>query len=238
MDHRPPYLPVTCSVLLALLLWICPLAASAQDLRETTYPRIIDVGKPDYPEAAKKSGIGGEVFVTVLVDRKGRTKIVDSYGPMAPCNSLDDPLTASVRAAAVEAAKNTTFAPATYKGKAVDKGFELRFLFDPYDGKPPPYKIGMTSTEPLANWPVALKIPKANYPQVAGTISGLVKVKMLIDESGRVVSAGALSGNRKLRGAAVDAACRSSFRPASRNGKPIKFEYVLEHNFYNVYIRG
>jgi outer membrane biosynthesis protein TonB len=238
MDHRLHYLPAKVLVWIVLLLCTGVLVGFSQDVKQITLPRLIDVARPEYPDAAKKAGIGGEVFVTVLVDKKGRTKVVDSFGPLAPCEAPDDPLTLSVQTAAVEAAKKTTFAPATYNGKPVDKGFELRFVFDPFDGKPSADTVGTISSEPRSNWPVALKIPKANYPEVAGTIAGLTKVKMLIDESGRVVSAGALSGNRLLRRAAIKAACGASFRPATRDGKPIKFEYILEHNFYNVYIRG
>jgi outer membrane biosynthesis protein TonB len=213
---------------------------TAQSTADSTLPVIVSVPAPEYPAAAKEAGIGGEVYVIVLIDKKGRTKAVDWYGPIAPCSNLDDPLTASVQAAAVEAAKKATFVPATYKGKPVDKGITLTYVFDPKKGSTAAADQGLRSKRlgPEMTPPVALKIPKAHYPDIWGQIGGLVTVKMLIYEDGVVHYAGAISGNRELRRPAVEAACGSTFKPAMVDGKPVRVEYVIEHNFYHVYVRG
>ena len=224
----------------SLIFVIMVYAVAAQSKDESTLPVIISVPAPEYPAAAKEAGIGGEVYVIVLVDKKGRTKAVDWYGPIAPCSNLDDPLTASVQAAAVEAAKRATFVPATFNGKPVDKGITLTYVFDPQKGSTAGADQGVRSTrsDPEITLPVALKIPKAHYPETWGQIGGLVAVKMIIYEDGLVHYAGAISGHRELRRPAVEAACGSTFKPAMLNGKPIKIEYVIEHNFYHVYERG
>ena len=224
----------------SLIFVIMAYAVAAQSKDESTLPVIISVPAPEYPAAAKEAGIGGEVYVIVLVDKKGRTKAVDWYGPIAPCSNLDDPLTASVQAAAVEAAKRATFVPATFNGKPVDKGITLTYVFDPQKGSTAGADQGVRSTrsDPEITLPVALKIPKAHYPETWGQIGGLVTVKMIIYEDGLVHYAGAISGHRELRRPAVEAACGSTFKPATLNGKPIKIEYVIEHNFYHVYERG
>jgi hypothetical protein len=234
MKNLPPF----CLVILALMAGVNGIRA--QQKNETTLPAIINVPAPEYPAAAKEAGVGGEVYVIVLVDKKGRTKAVDWYGPIAPCSNLDDPLAASVQAAAVEAAKKATFVPATYNGKPADKGITLTYVFDPKKGSTAGADQGVRSTrsDPEITLPVALKIPKAHYPEIWGQIGGLVAVKMIIYEDGLVHYAGALSGHRELRRPAVEAACGSTFQPATLDGKPIKFEYVIEHNFYHVYVRG
>ena len=157
---------------------------------------------------------------------------------MAPCSNLDDPIAASVQAAAVEAAKRATFAPAKYNGKPVDKGFQLRYVFDPNDthGQTPGEGPGLIRVERNLTLPIPINIPKANYPST--WTAGLVTVKMLIFEDGLVHYAGALSGHRDLRRAAVQAACKATFQPATREGRPVKSEFVIERNFYNVFERG
>src|ERR1043165_9723741 len=93
---------------------VCSLDTAAQGKNEATLPKIVTLPRPDYPRAAKDAGIGGDVYVVVLINKKGGAKVVDSYGPLAPFSNLDDPLTASVQAAAVEAAKRASFVPAAY----------------------------------------------------------------------------------------------------------------------------
>jgi outer membrane biosynthesis protein TonB len=220
---------------IVLLLLASP--AYSQKKNDSTLPQIISVPAPDYPQPAKDAGIGGDVYVLVLISKKGTAKVVDYYGPMAPCSNLDDPLTASVQAAAVEAAKKVTFVPATYNGKPVEKGFELKYFFEPA-AKSTSGNTLRSGFDPQATRPVPLRIPKANYPETWGHIAGLVKVRMLIYEDGTVRYAGAMSGNKELRRAAIEAACRATFEPAMRNGVPVRSEFIMVHNFYNYYERG
>ncbi len=227
-----------------IILVLAAISALGQTGGDRAYPVVNSLPKPDYPPAAKSAGIGGDVIVVVLVDKKGVVKIVDSYGPMTPCSDINDPLAASVRAAAVDAAKGATFFPATYKGKPIDRGFDIKFVFDPFEGRARPDDVGTVQSVPKANWPVAVTIPKAKYPRTAGIKNGdtlklgtmvePIRLKILLDENGHVLQAGALSGIQRVhRETAVKAACQSVFRPATRDGKPIKFELIFEHNFYN-----
>lgn len=61
------------------------------------------------------------------------------------------------------------------------------------------------------------------YPQMARTMraSGVVLVEVSLDERGRVVEARAVSGPKLLQHAAVDAAMRSGYSPARRNGQSV-----------------
>jgi protein TonB len=61
--------------------------------------------------------------------------------------------------------------------------------------------------------------------------SGKVEVQVVISESGRVIEAKALSGHVTLRNAAVDAARQWVYKPAMRDGVPVRTESVLTFTF-------
>jgi TonB family protein len=79
----------------------------------------------------------------------------------------------------------------------------------------------------------AVRLPQPRYPaeaKAAGA-SGEVTVKIVIDESGDVISAEALSGHELLRAAAEEASSRAKFRPTKLQGKPVKITGVLVYKF-------
>ncbi|HEV2864577.1 MAG TPA: TonB family protein [Pyrinomonadaceae bacterium] len=79
----------------------------------------------------------------------------------------------------------------------------------------------------------AIVKPPPAYPIVAKTahISGTVTVQILVDESGRVVSAKATNGNALLHAAAVQAAYQARFTPTTLSGQPVKVSGVITYNF-------
>lgn len=78
-----------------------------------------------------------------------------------------------------------------------------------------------------------LSKPAPVYPRaaVASGASGVVKVHVVVDESGKVISAKALSGDSLLQEAAVDAAYQARFAPAVMSGLPIKISGTLTYSF-------
>lgn len=80
---------------------------------------------------------------------------------------------------------------------------------------------------------LATHLPKPNYPPPARVVRahGSVSVQVLIDESGRVISASAVSGHPLLRSAAVDAARSAKFTPTKLSGTPVKVSGVIVYNF-------
>lgn len=72
-----------------------------------------------------------------------------------------------------------------------------------------------------------------SYPQIAKTagIRGQVKVQVLIDESGKVVSANVVSGHPLLSASAVQAARQSSFTPTKLSDVPVKVSGFIVYNF-------
>ena len=79
----------------------------------------------------------------------------------------------------------------------------------------------------------AISMPKVAMPadaKAAGA-SGPVKVQVQVDESGRVISANAVSGHPALRQAATNAVRRAKFTPTKLSGQPVKVTGVIQYNF-------
>ena len=79
----------------------------------------------------------------------------------------------------------------------------------------------------------ALKLPAPTYPALARQIrlKGTVTVQVLIDESGRVVSAKALTGHTIFLAEAEKAARGALFSPTTINDQPVKVQGVITYNF-------
>lgn len=79
----------------------------------------------------------------------------------------------------------------------------------------------------------ALSLPKPPYPPLARQmgIQGTVTVQVLIDETGKVVSAKAVSGNPALVTAAQRAAFGARFSPTLLDAQPMKVSGVITYNF-------
>jgi TonB family protein len=79
----------------------------------------------------------------------------------------------------------------------------------------------------------ALSLPVPTYPEFArrSRVAGKVEVEVVVDESGKVISAQALSGPTSLREAAVEAAKRARFSPTKLSGMPVKMSGSINYNF-------
>lgn len=79
----------------------------------------------------------------------------------------------------------------------------------------------------------ALKLAKPKYPKAAreSGASGVVSVKVLIGEDGKVISAKAINGHPDLWQASEKAALQSEFTPTTLAGQPVKVSGVIQYNF-------
>lgn len=79
----------------------------------------------------------------------------------------------------------------------------------------------------------ASSLPKAEYPAIARAAhaSGTVTVEVVVDETGNVVAAKAVSGHPLLQAAGVNAARQAKFTPTTVNGEPTKISGYLTYNF-------
>lgn len=76
-------------------------------------------------------------------------------------------------------------------------------------------------------------LPKPTYSAAARSVGaqGTVSVQILVDESGKVISAKAVNGNILLRPAAVEAAFKARFDPTTLSGVPVKVTGIINYNF-------
>jgi len=94
------------------------------------------------------------------------------------------------------------------------------------DEEPPLSDVGILNT-------LAIDLPKPVYPAAAkkDRIAGQVQVKVVLDETGKVVSAEAMFGPEQLRAAAVEAAKRARFKPTLSGGVPQKVFGIVLYDF-------
>jgi len=80
---------------------------------------------------------------------------------------------------------------------------------------------------------LALSLPKPPYPQIAKQAGahGAVNVQVLIDETGKVISAKAITGNPLLMAAAQQAAFGARFSPTRLGEQAVKVSGVITYNF-------
>jgi len=80
---------------------------------------------------------------------------------------------------------------------------------------------------------LAISLPKPAYPPIAkqARIEGSVNVQVLVDETGRVVSAKAVSGSPMLMHAAQEAALGARFSPTKLGEQAVKVSGVITYNF-------
>ncbi|MEP7074825.1 MAG: TonB family protein [Acidobacteriota bacterium] len=93
--------------------------------------------------------------------------------------------------------------------------------------RPPPIKsLGVVNG-------IATSLPKPAYPApaVALNVQGKVDVQIMIDETGKVVSAKAASGHPLLKAAAEKAAWSARFKPTLLSNVPVKVTGVIVYNF-------
>ena len=71
------------------------------------------------------------------------------------------------------------------------------------------------------------------YPAAARAVraGGRVEVQVVIDETGRVISASVVNGNTLLRESALNAARKSTFTPTKLSDEPVKVSGVIVYNF-------
>ncbi|MGQ0541730.1 MAG: energy transducer TonB [Blastocatellia bacterium] len=170
--------------------------------------------KPLYPREANDVCADGKVEVEVLVNKKGRVMAAKAV-------SGDDLLTKS----AVAAARRAKFR--TFHGQP--KQLRGIVVYD-FDSLSKCVEAGVVNKK-------ANSIPK---PQVATIIHPphlqinqvqTVKVQIVIDEEGDVISARAVSGHPLLRAACIRSAVQAKFPATLINPGPLKVKAFLIYTF-------
>lgn len=117
-------------VCIIAVLFLSTHAFAQPHLRGYLRPAALSVPDPEFPEAAKESGLGGRVSVNVHLDKNGNVTSADaSAGPGNVCPSVTRPDVTAPREAAKSAALKATFSPAVLDGKPVASNIILDFDF-------------------------------------------------------------------------------------------------------------
>jgi len=102
---------------------------------------------------------------------------------------------------------------------------------------PPPVKpVVKASLRPVSGGVLngkAIEMPRPVYPETArrAQLTGVVTVEVVIDVSGKVIGARAVSGPEMLRDAAERAARQAKFTPALLSGQPVRVAGTISYNF-------
>jgi len=181
-------------------------------------PEVIQRVSPVYPAEAKKAGIEGSVWVKVLVNIHG--DIVDAL--LAKTSGYE-----AFDQSALEAAKKSKYKPAQQKGQpvAVWITYEIRFHLK---DKPDDFIEG-------ESMPEVIQRVSPVYPAEAkkAGIEGNVWVKALVDINGNILDAvvAKSSGVEAFDQSALEAAKKSKFKPAQREGQPVAVWITYEIQF-------
>lgn len=195
-------------------------------------PKPIKFEPPKYPYGMLNSGMVGEVTLEFTISKAG--KVQDIFVRESNNPGFNDQ--------AIEAVSRWTFHPATVNGLPVTTRVSQKLEFDlpgggstgysverakPKKGAPAPANVPDVS-------PVARSTGFAVYPYelLAAEEDGSAKVKMLIDDGGRVVRVEVVEATHREFGLALAAAVESfAFNPALKDGKPVMSAMGMEQKF-------
>lgn len=185
---------------------------------------------------ADAAGIDGVIRADIKIDKNGAVKSVDILNdPAWPCDTSPDKEIKQVIRDITENLRATTFRP-VYNNKGVPDNAEIVLTFaigkafeDLKAKEQPPLLIdgGVVNGK-------ALRLGRPKFPITfdKGYSHNEVQTWVLIDETGKVVKAGAFSGNPRFWQPSRQAACESLFSPTIIDGKPVKvagrIRYIYE----------
>jgi len=209
------------------------------------YANVQKVVEPEYPAAAVKAGIAGEVLLEAVVGANG--KVVD----VRVTKSLDE--ASGIDASAIAAVRKWQFMPASIAGQkvavvvAVRAEFQLHPAGDPA-GKPftesgllpgPDDASPFDEKTPGLRMPMLKQqtAPKYTSEAMRAKIQGVVELEVVIGADGRVSSARVIKSLDKAFGLdreAIVTARKWTFTPGRLNGVavPTKIRLVLEFRLH------
>lgn len=214
----------------------------AQDKPADAEAKIISAPRFEISAEDEAAGIDGKMKIAVEVDKSGEVKNAIVYGgPAWPCSANLDKRVKQIIKDVEGAARNFKFSPAIKDGKPVEIRLGLTMSIgkssrektkkstpsDPNEPKQPKLVIGGVVNGK------AILLPKPSYPFEARETraGGTVKVQILIDEAGKVISAQAIDGPWVLQFASREAACKAKFSLTTLEGHPVKVSGVITYNF-------
>ena len=194
--------------------------------------RVISNPDPMYPPEAAQLGYGGTVKLAIKVDKQGKVKVLEAWGPNAPCSNQDDGRIKNIRNAVVDTASKVEFEPPADEGKPSDVEMTVSYSFDS-SGQPFRASTRSEAKGRIVEAGVLMgrvkHLAKPDYPLTAraNRLGGTIPISVLVDIDGKVIAASALGGHKILQGPALIAACRSSIEPVQLSGVPVQVSGVI-----------
>ena len=192
---------------------------------DTPPPRWKKHVAPEYPEAAKKAGVGGVVILNVRIDERGK---VEAVSVIRSIPLLDQ--------AAVDAVRKWTYEPFVLEGKARKAEFtvSIRFFGDGQSADisniriPADFKTNTVLIDEDIARRQLIKYVKPVYPGIArqARVEGFVVLGVRLDEKGLVESVIILRSIPLLDQSAIEAVRQWEYQPPVINGAPCKIAFV------------
>ena len=214
---------------LALVSGLAPAATSAraQEQARITMPVVVHEVKPGYTGGAIRRRIQGSVSLSAVVRADG------TVGEVKVLKSLDPELDQQ----AIAAAKQWTFKPGTKDGQPVNVAVTLELTFTLRAGTkavPPAqaevYKVGQEGVTA----PVVVRDVRPQYTEDAKArrVQGSVEVAAVVLSDGTVGDVRVTKSlDTELDQQAVKAAKQWTFKPGTKDGKPVDVEVTIELTF-------
>ena len=149
-------------------------------------------------------------------------------------NKKTTPTVAQALPSASNSATKIASGPIDIKVPAISSDTQVPLIV--LDSEPPPTPGPRPILKPVSGGVLngtAINLPQPVYPEAARRMraTGMVTVEVVLDETGKVVSAEATSGPTILRDAAVQAARKARFSPTKLSGQPVKVSGVINYKF-------
>ena len=210
----------------------------------SVFPSVDKVVKPNYPEAAVRAGIEGEVLLEAVVGPNGSVADARVVKSLDTSTGLDD--------AALDAVRKWKFKPATIEGRKVAAVVALRVAFylrqpGKTSGKPfvetglrspddSAFENATAADAPGVTRPTLVRDVRPRYTSEAmrRKIQGRVVIEAVIGIEGRVTAARitrSLDSSFGLDRQALAAARQWEFTPARRDGVPIPVKIQIDLEF-------
>ena len=105
-----------------------------------------------------------------------------------------------------------------------------------FDAEPPAAPAPRPILKPVSGGVLngtAISLPSPSYPDTARRLrmTGVVVIQVVVDETGKVISAEVVSGPSLLKDAALQAALKARFSPTKLSGQPVKVSGVINYKF-------
>ncbi len=211
--------------LVGLLLSVAPASTQAADTQHvyaedqlTVAPMVLRQPPMGYPDSLKRSGIGGTVRVSVVLDAKGRPDSGSVRVVSTPDTALNGPARAVVA--------GTRFAPGRAEDRAVRARVVVEVAFDPRHTAAAPSPV-YEEEDSLSQKPALLFGPRLDYPEDLrrNRIQGRVLVQAILDTLGRIEPGSiqfVMTPDPGFLMPVSQYLALARFRPARRNGRLVR----------------